>query len=79
MKKLIAVLAATAAFVTVPTFAAAGNGQTFKDCFGTSYGQSKLVYGQFKKDPAHPANPGGGIVGLLAAHGPNGAAPLCAD
>jgi len=77
MKKALTVVATMAA-LALPATAAAGNGQTFQECFGTSYGQSKLVYGQFKKDPAHPANPGGGIVGLLAAHGPNGVAPLCA-
>ena len=75
-KTIVGVLAA--AMLALPATAFAGNGTTFKECFGVSYGQSKLVYGQFKKDPAHPAQPGGGLPGLLAAHGPQGAAPLCA-
>ena len=77
MKKLLVTAAALAA-LAIPTAASAGNGTTFKQCFGVSYGQSQLVYGQFKKNPAHPAEPGGGLPGILAAHGPNGAAPLCA-
>jgi hypothetical protein len=76
MKRILVATAAIAA-LALPAAASAGNGTTFQSCFGTTYGQSKLVYGQFKQDPAHPASPGGGLPGLLAAHGPNGAAPLC--
>jgi hypothetical protein len=56
--------------------ALAGNGKDFKDCFGVSYGESGLNYGQLKKDAPHPVAGGYGIGGVLAAHGPDGAIPL---
>jgi hypothetical protein len=59
--------------------AANGNGGEFRSCFGTAYGQSGLQYGQFKADPAHAVPGGYGLPGVLAAHGPDGAAPLCAS
>ena len=77
MKKLLIGLTVAAA-LAVPMAATAGNGTDFKGCFGASYGQSGLSYGQFKKDPAHAVGGGYGITGVLAAHGPNGLAPLCA-
>ena len=82
MKKLLVTTAAIAA-LAIPAAASAGNGSDFKKCFGVSYGQTGLQYGQFKKDPAHAVGGGYGITGVLAAHGPNGAIPLvpsnCAD
>ncbi len=58
---------------------AAGNGQAFKTCFGTTYGQSIFSYGQFKDNtlPGHQDLSGYGLPGVLAAHGPDGAYPLC--
>jgi hypothetical protein len=77
MRRTILVLALAAVMVMSMAGAAlAGNGKDFNDCFGTSYGQSGLNYGQLKKDAPHPVEGGYGIVGVLAAHGPEGAIPL---
>jgi len=79
--KLVAFAAATTATLALgagPALAAGnGNGGTFKDCLGTNYGQSGLNYGQLKQDPPHPLAGGYGLPGVLAAHGPDGVAPLC--
>jgi|SoiMethySBSTD1v2_1073268.scaffolds.fasta_scaffold522180_3 hypothetical protein len=85
MKKLIAIASASVvaalsvgiAGAGVATASASGTGTEFRSCFGVGYGQSGLQYGQFKKDPAHPLPGGYGLPGVLAAHGPDGAAPLC--
>ena len=47
MRRMILVLALAAVMVISMSGAAfAGNGKDFKDCFGASYGQSGLNYGQ---------------------------------
>jgi hypothetical protein len=73
-----AAITATLALGAGPALAAGnGNGGTFKDCFGVNYGQSGLNYGQLKQDAPHPLAGGYGLPGVLAAHGPDGVAPLC--
>ena len=77
MRRTILVLALAAIMImSMASAALAGNGKDFNDCFGVSYGQSGLNYGQLKKDAPHPVDGGYGIVGVLAAHGPEGAIPL---
>ena len=81
MRNRIAALAGSAAFVVALSAApalAAGNGNVVKDCFGAPYGKTGLQYGQLKKDAPHPLPKGYGVPSVLAAHGPDGAAPLCA-
>jgi hypothetical protein len=58
--------------------AATGNGVTVKECFGAPYGKTGLQYGQFKQGPlGSHVDSGYGVPGVLAAHGPDGLAPLC--
>jgi hypothetical protein len=80
MRRTIIVLAmAVLLTLSMVSAAFAGNGKDFKDCFGVSYGQSGLNYGQLKKADLgdHPALSPYGLPGVLAAHGPDGLAPLC--
>jgi hypothetical protein len=81
IRKQLAVLGAgaiAAVALAAGPAAAAGNGVTAKECFGAPYGKTGLQYRQFKQDPAHPLAGGYGLPGVLAAHGPDGAIPLCA-
>jgi hypothetical protein len=80
MKRRIGVLAGSAALAVALSAApamAAGNGNIVKDCFGKPYGQTGLQYGQLKQDAPHPLGGGYGVPAVLAAHGPDGAEPLC--
>jgi hypothetical protein len=73
-----AVVALSAAGLVATAGAAnAGPGQDMKECFGTNYGQSALKFSDTKG--AHPGGNIGpyGLAQLMAAHGPDGAAPLC--
>lgn len=80
MKRIIATgaVAALAMVGLAGTASAEGNGKAFQECFGVSYGQSGLAYGQLKKNfpEGHPAVDPYGLPGVLAAHGPDGAIPL---
>ncbi|MFN8027347.1 MAG: hypothetical protein U0W40_13615 [Acidimicrobiia bacterium] len=81
IRKQLAVVAAGAvaavALAAGPAAAAGnGNGVVAKDCFGAPYGKTGLQYGQFKAS-GHPGGPYG-LPQVLAAHGPDGAIPLCA-
>ena len=53
------------------------NGKAAQECFGAAYGQTGLQYGQLKKAAPHPVDGGYGLPSVLAAHGPEGAIPLC--
>ena len=80
-RSLVLIATSVTAVLTlgVGSASAAGNGQAFKACFGADYGRSGLNYGQFKDTtlPGHQGLSGYGLPGVLAAHGPDGAYPLC--
>jgi hypothetical protein len=79
VKKLAATAAIALGFVALgaPAASAGAPGKDAQTCFGAAYGQTGLQYGQLKKNAPHPVDGGYGLPGVLAAHGPNGAIPLC--
>ena len=86
IRKQFAVVAAgaiaTVALAAGPAAAATGNsvpgkGVIAQQCFGAPYGQTGIQYGQLKQNPPHPLAGGYGVPQVLAAHGPDGAIPVC--